>query len=936
MSTEETLRREIAFLGRLFGDVLRQFEGDAAFELVENIRGEAKQACDGDPDAGDRLAAILAGCSDRDLRVVIKAFSGFLELANLAEDRQRVRSLRRKEADSAPAPRRESIRAAVESLRSKGLDDDQLTSTLAAIDIELVFTAHPTEAKRKSLRSKLRRIRKLLSALDSDQMLPAERAEQELLLRGELTKLWQTDLVRPMPPTVMEEVQRGLSFQPVLWKTVPRILGEVRDAIKEYYPESPDQTATILRFGSWMGGDRDGHPYVTPETTEETVMWLRRAALEAHQATCWQLIDSISIAAEAGTPGAALLEAAERAVGQWPELGEELRRVAPFEGVRRWLRVINWRLKQTAAATLDAPPLPGEYASADELAADIDRIAQALRESQNTEVLRAEIQPWLDQVAAFGLQTARLDVRQHSGVYAGVMEEIWRATQFLPADQELTEENRQKLLLETLPIASNLSPVGLSETANRTLELFGLLRRIARRFGMSALGGHVISMTKAPSDLLTILWFWKWSERVDHWREGHNPEETAQADAADLLPIVPLFETIDDLEHGTEILTAALDLPVYRDHVRGLDDRQIVMIGYSDSTKDGGYLSAAWSLQAAQIEIFAAAKEYGIDVTFFHGRGGSLGRGGGPAARAIQSLPSTAFDGTLRLTEQGEVLAERYDDPLVAHRHLEQVVGSVLLAATKDSTQKPEAWRESMQRLSDASLQTYRELVDHPGFVSFFRTATPIAGIEGLAIGSRPSKRKKGDRIEDLRAIPWVFSWTQCRCLLPAWYGLGGAVAKLLDATPDATDLLADIYENWPFFRATIDNSALAVAKSNPPVFRRYAQIAIDMAAKNGAPETGGKAGAKEIADLLDRELESTRQAILTITGCDQLLDDIPWLQRSILVRNGYVDPLNFVQIELMKRAAAADDLSEEQKAELNRLTQRAIKGVAAGMRTTG
>ena len=923
MATDETLRREIAFLGRLFGDVLRQFEGDAAFELVESVRAEAKQACDGDPAAGDRLAELLAGCSDRDLRIVIKAFSGFLELANLAEDRQRMRALRRKQADNAPAPRRESIRAAFETLREQGYAVDQVAEALARVDVELVFTAHPTEAKRKSLRSKLRRIRGVLTDLDMDDLLDQERTALQTRLRGELTKLWQTDLVRPMPPTVLEEVRRGLSFQPVLWETVPKVLGEMRDAVNEYYPDTPDDAEGVLRFGSWMGGDRDGHPYVTPEITEETLMWLRHAALDSHQAVCTRLIDSISNACEPGSPGADLLDASAEAAASWPEVAAQLERTAPFEGYRRWLRVIRWRLQQTAAGKLDAPPAPGEYTSGDELAADVGRLAAALKAAGNDEILAAEIQPWLDQIKAFGLRTARLDIRQHSGVYRAVMDEIWETTQLTKPGQELSEEERCQLLLDTLAIAPNLSPVGVSADVNRTLELFGLLRKVARRFGMSVLGGHVISMTHAPSDLLTVLWLWKWSERVDHGLHHHDLEAT---DAKDILPIVPLFETIDDLKQANGILTTLLDTPVYREQVRALGDRQIVMIGYSDSTKDGGYLSAMWSLQAAQIELFAAAEERGVHVTFFHGRGGSLGRGGGPAARAILSLPSEAFDGSLRLTEQGEVLAERYDDPQIAHRHLEQVMWSVLMAATHKSDDQPAAWRETMQRLADASLAKYRELVEHPAFVPFFRTATPISGIEGLAIGSRPAKRKKGGGLESLRAIPWVFSWTQCRSILPAWFGLGGAVADLLEKEPGATDLLADMYENWRFFRATIDNSALAMAKSSPSVFRRYAELAI----------ADGGAGAQEVADLLDAEHARTRDAILTITGCGELLDDIPWLQRSIQVRNAYVDPLNFIQIELMKRSAAGDDLSEEDKAELARLTQRAIKGVAAGMRTTG
>ena len=919
MASDQTLRREIDSLGRLFGDVLRQFEGDEAFDLVEQVRALAKQFRDGNSPAGDQLATLLADLKGHDLLVVIKAFSGFLELANLAEDRQRVRALRSREEQRAPEPRRESIRAAILSLREQGFSAEQVDEALAAVDIELVFTAHPTEAKRKSLRSKLREIRRLLSSLDQSELLQREQREYEQRLRSEIVKLWQTDLVRPLPPTVMEEVQRGLSFQPVLWDASTAVLGELRDALDEAYPAGEGESARgiprVLRFGSWMGGDRDGHPHVTPETTQETVLWLRQAGLEAHRTRCAALIDSLSMSCEDSLSCPMLLTSADAAALKWPEVASRLERLAPMEGYRRWLRVIQWRLEQTAAGELDAPALPGEYDSAEQLTADVQQIAQSLRDTGNTEVLRNEIQPWLDQIATFGFSTARLDIRQHAEVYRKLMEEIWRATQFLAAnDPPLDEQARQRLLLETLPIASNLAPVGLSEAAKRTLNLFRLLRRIARRFGMAALGGHITSMTTSPSDLLTVLWLWKWSERVDGGSER---------DADDHLPIVPLFETIDDLQHATDILTTALDLPPYREHLRALGDRQIVMIGYSDSTKDGGYLAAAWALQCGQIELHKAAADMDVEVTFFHGRGGSLGRGGGPAARAILSLPSAAFDGSLRLTEQGEVLAERYDDPHVAHRHLEQVVWSVLMASTHDSGPQPDAWRSTMQGLADSALDAYRQLVDHAGFVPFFRTATPIAAIEGLRIGSRPAKRKRGDRIEDLRAIPWVFSWTQCRCLLPAWYGLGAAVTQLLNESQDATDLLCDMYENWPFFRATIDNSTLAVAKSNLPVFRRYAALA-------------EQDEATEIADMLYDEFERTRQAILTITGCDELLDDIPWLKRSIVVRNGYVDPLNFVQVELMRRANAAQDFSEEEAAELGRLTQRAIKGVAAGMRTTG
>lgn len=920
---DELLRREIDALGRLFGEVLRQFAGEEAFELVERVRALAKRFRDGEEAAGDELATLLKDLTEHQLQLVIKAFSCFLELANLAEDRQRVRSLRSRQLRDASKPQKESIRAALHTLKEQGFSAEQVKQALANVDVELVFTAHPTEAKRKSLRSKLRAIRQTLSALDNESLMPSEERAEQLALRREIVKLWQTDLVRPLRPTVMEEVQRGLSFQPVLWRTVPRIMGELREAVAECYPESKLQTPRVLRFGSWMGGDRDGHPHVTPPVTQETIVWLRRAAIASHLETCERLGDSLSMSCSDQRECPVLISAARQAAEKYPAIKPRLERIATLEGYRSWLAVIAYRLKQTAVEDWETPRPEGAYDSAAEFGQDVQLIANALADSGNVEVLETEIQPWIDQIAAFGFRTARLDIRQHAEVYRSVMEEIWIKAQRLDPDgPPLDEPARLKLLVDTMPIASSLSPIHLSAEAEKTLELFRVLRRTARRFGMEALGGHVISMTTAPSDLLTVLWLWKWSERVDLPIDPHIGDN----DEEDRLPIVPLFETIDDLRSGRDILATALAEPIYREYLRAQGDEQMVMIGYSDSTKDGGYLTAAWELQCGQMELHAKAKAEGIDITFFHGRGGSLGRGGGPAARAILSLPSATFDGSLRLTEQGEVLAERYDDPRIAHRHLEQVVWSVLMAATHNSDNQPPEWRETMQQLANLSLDDYHNLVDHEGFVPFFRTATPIAGIEGLQIGSRPAKRKKGDRIQDLRAIPWVFSWTQCRCLLPAWYGLGSAVSKLLEQQPDAAPKLQTMYRDWRFFRATIDNSMLAVAKSNLSVFRRYAVLA------------GDDPVAKEIAGMLIEEYERTRQAILTITETSELLENIPWLQRSITVRNGYVDPLNFIQIELMQRAADAnpDDMSEEAAEEMNRLMQRVIKGVAAGMRTTG
>jgi len=913
MSTDDQLRREIDFLGRTFGDVIRRFEGEAAFNLIEEVRRLARQFTSGDESAAGQLHQLIETLALEDLRIVVRGFSTFLELANLAEDRQRLRVLRRREAESHPKPYRESIDEAVASLHELGLAADDVQSLLERICVELVFTAHPTEAKRRSLRSKLRSIRAIMRELDSNQLLPKETQQLQARLRGELIKLWQTDFIRPTRPTVTLEVHRGLSFQSVLWSTMPRVLAALRDAVKAHYPQANVSIPPVIRFGSWVGGDRDGHPFVTPDITARTCQWLRHAALESHLETRSVLADSLSISRRQSPACRRLEERIEKSCRAWPELTSQVAGHGKFESYRRFLRVVRWRLEQTAAVELAGPTPSGSYRSPAELAADVELIRQVLLEDGNEEVAQCEVQSWLDQIAIFGFHTAKLDIRQHSAVHRGVMEEIWRSAGVVAADHSPDEQERQQLLSERLDPTQTPAPAAPSEKTAETLLLFQTLRRVARTYGMDALGGHIVSMTREPSDLLSVLWLWRWSEQTD----GGDPR-----DAQLHLPVVPLFETIADLEHAGHILGTLLDNAAYRAWLRTLHDRQIVMIGYSDSTKDGGYLAASWNLQRVQTDLHSVAEKRGVKLTFFHGRGGSLGRGGGPASRAILSLPTPAFDGTLRLTEQGEILAERYDDPAVAFRHLEQVLWSVVVATTHHAAEIPAVWRERMDAFTDRSFAAYRRLLEHPAFGRFFRTVTPIADIESMHIGSRPSRRVQSDRIEDLRAIPWVFAWTQCRCLLPAFYGLGAGLGEYIDATPESLAEVRSMYCEWPFFRATIDNAVLAVAKSNLPVFHRYCSL------------SGDDHGCLEIATAIEAEWRRTADVLQKITDCNELLDDIPWLKRSITVRNGYVDPLNLIQVELQLRGRAnGEELPPE---DLTHLRQLTVKGVAAGMRTTG
>ncbi|MBM4058216.1 MAG: phosphoenolpyruvate carboxylase, partial [Planctomycetes bacterium] len=475
---------------------------------------------------------------------------------------------------------------------------------------------------------------------------------------------------------------------------------------------------------------------------------------------------------------------------------------------------------------------------------------------------------------------------------------------------------RTRLLVRSLGTIGDLPRAGLSPLAADTLALFELLHTAAVRFGADCLGGAIVSLTRSPADVLGVLWLWRWAQgraRAD----GHP---VADHDVA----VVPLFEKIDDLARAHDTLATMLAEPAYRAHLAGRGDRQMVMVGYSDSTKDGGYLAACVGLQSAQERLHRTAARHGVRLTFFHGRGGSLGRGGGPAARGILSLPPETLDGSLRLTEQGEVLAERYDDVEIARRHLDQVAWATLVASTAPPPEPPAEWTTLATRMAARSLAAYRDLVDQPGFIGYFSKTTPIDDIESLPIGSRPARRRGERTLDDLRAIPWVFAWTQSRCMIPAWYGLGAALAEIKYEDRRDWQLVADMYRRWPFFRATVDNATLALAKADMAIASHYSELDDDHDAR------------RQIWQRIAAEYDRSRQVILDLVGGQELLGDIPWFRRSIEARNPSVDPLNLIQVEFMRRRRAAPSDEPAEAERLRDLLRLCVQGIAAGMRTTG
>ncbi|MCC7205206.1 MAG: phosphoenolpyruvate carboxylase, partial [Phycisphaeraceae bacterium] len=658
---------------------------------------------------------------------------------------------------------------------------------------------------------------------------------------------------------------------------------------------------------------------------QTTLTRMRAAATSKHLAACQELQARCSISRRRHGVSQALLRSLDRCTTRWPELAARVALMHPDEVYRQWLTAVTFRLEKTAAAQAGESVPEGAYPSARELAADVELLSQSLRQNGHEELADGGVQDWLDRIEVFGFHFARLDIREDARAVRQAVGEVLRLMGRCDDLAALDEHAKLAVLSEPIPseAAGKLNLDALTGPSRDLVEVFRHLQDAGRDFGQAALGVTIASMTHHASDVLAMLWLQRLGAAICSWSQSEGHDQI-------LLPVVPLFETIDDLRRAGPMMRDLLACPSYRAHVQRHGRLQMVMVGYSDSTKDGGYLSANWSLYQAQDQVTRIAERAGISVVFFHGRGGALGRGGGPAAQGILSLPPHSVQGRIRITEQGEVLAERYDDPEIALRHLEQMVWATLLVDVVGAKEPPAEWAVLLDDAASASYAAYRRLVEDPGFVWYFEQATPIAGIEGLPIASRPSRRRTQRTIADLRAIPYTFAWTQSRQVITAFYGLGTALEPLL---PAKLDLLRQMYRQWPFFKAVIDNAELAVAKCEPTIAAEYAQLVEDRDASS------------RIHGLIQSELARTRAAVLAVTGHSQLLDAVPWLQQSIAVRNPYVAAMNLIQVELLRRRRAllAESLAGQDPPAawpgLDRITELlrlSIQAVAAGVRTTG
>jgi phosphoenolpyruvate carboxylase len=918
----DALSQNIRLLADLLGRVISEQNGAAALELVERLRRQARQNRNqADYGTQRELAAAVNGLTTEQLLGLIKAFTHYFNVVNLAEAVERLRVVRLREARETPAPRRESIAAAVHEAAARGISADEIQRWLDNALIMPVLTAHPTESRRRTTLIKLRRVFDALVelTLHGERLDTHERREQLNLLERHVIGLWQSDDVRVQRPSVLDEVENGLFyFQTVLWELVPRLYREMEDALRDAYPQRAWRIGTFLRFGTWMGGDRDGNPFVTPVTTLATIRLMRRSMIGHLQQQLALLETELSQSVEQTAVSAALRERLNEYDQRFPQVAAGQNPHYVREAYRRLLHVMQARLSATAQRNdhlqlnwgdgVNSEPLA--YHGVAELQHDLDLIDQSLRANRASLIADGQLRDVRAKAAIFGLHGAQLDIRQHAGRHFSALSDIYAAEgRDLSAldDAALTALFAAETARSRPLTAARLS--AFSEATRETIETFRLIAAVLEQLDPDIIHTYIVSTTSRAADLLAVL-------LMAHDAGLYRRSTFSR------LNIVPLFETGADLERAPQLLEQLLNEPMFRDHLRLRGDTQEIMLGYSDSNKEGGFVAANWALYRAQVELTAVAERHGIRLRLFHGRGGAVGRGGGPSGQAIQAQPPGTLFGQIKMTDQGEMISDRYLDPLTAARHLEQVVHAVLRAGFSDSRAAPsDAWIDLMQELSQHSRQVYRTLVyDHPDFLAYFHGATPIDEISRLRIGSRPAARKSSGRIEDLRAIPWVFSWMQSRHTLPGWYGLGSALQHAAEQGRDRLEQLQLMYRNWPFFRTLLDNAQMIMLKADMQIAEQYAELVSDR-----------RTAATILADIR-AEYERTRRWILIIADIDDLLAGQPVLQHAIRQRNPYVDPLSVIQLELLRRRRQSGTIDPL----LETALLQSVNGIAAGLKNTG
>lgn len=907
------LREDIRLFGRLLGETIRSQEGDAVFDVVERIRQAAVRfRRDEDDAARHELEQMLNGLSRDETQKITRAFGFFSHLANIAEDQHHIRRTRA-HAMAASVPQQGTLARSIEKAAQAGVTPSELQRFFARALIVPVLTAHPTEVRRKSTIDREMEIAQLLAERDRVQLTPEEAKSNEQALRRAVLTLWQTSLIRRTRLNVIDEIMNGLAYYEYTFlRELPRLYAQLEDLLALPEPEGPHASLPpFFRMGSWIGGDRDGNPFVTAEVLREAVRLQSACAFDFYLKELHLLGGELPLDVRLVGVSEELRELAQRSPDRSPHRQDEPYRRA-ISGLYARLSAKSRELGHAEGfrhPVGDAPP----YGAAEEFAKDLAVIHGSLTSNGAGALAWGRLRGLRRAVDVFGFHLAGLDLRQNSDVHERTIGELFEKARPGTRYAGLAEEARISLLRSELTSPRLLASPFLSYSAETASEL-AIVRVAAeahRLYGAASIPNAIISKANSVSDLLEAALLLK--------EAGLLRPKDARLD----VNIVPLFETIDDLRASPRVMGELLALPEYKQLLGSRGGAQEVMLGYSDSNKDGGFLTSAWELYKAEIALVEVFRQHGVGLRLFHGRGGAVGRGGGPSFEAVLAQPGGAVQGQIRVTEQGEVIAAKYSNPDVGKRNLETLAAATLEATLlqSDEAAPRDEYLTVMAELSDRAYRAYRELVyETEGFDRYFWTSTVIGEIANLNIGSRPASRHNSTRIEDLRAIPWVFSWAQCRLMLPGWYGFATAVnGWLADHPGDGLTMLRAMYREWPFFRTMLSNMDMVLAKSDIAIASRYADLVPDAALREA------------IFGRIRTEWQQTIDTLLVITEQGALLERNPLLARSVRNRFPYIDPLNHVQVELLQRHRAGD--TDERVVQGIHLT---INGIAAGLRNSG
>jgi phosphoenolpyruvate carboxylase len=918
----EQLSEQINLIGSLLGCAMREQGEEESFQLIEKLRSACIKASQtGNDDYLKDAANTIHNLKFETLHFLIRGISTFFHLVNKAEQLEITRINREREKkSSAENPKKESIAEAVLQLKNQGFSGEQIDALLNRLDIQPTFTAHPTEARRRGLLQKQQKIAYALLQLSETDLTPHERHDIMNEIYRQIILLLTTDEVRPERLTVLNEVKHGLYFfKSSVWKTITKIYRDLEDAVGQYYKDYYD-IPVFLRFRSWIGGDRDGNPRVTPQVTRQTLGMHRETALNLYLDELKELRRELSISSR-------LVSVPEELFNS---LNEDARHYSIAESQLKFYRHEPFRLKiNYMMAKLDHlleqvrrennSPSTSDSESktytADDFISDLQLVKQCLEESGLQDIVqRGKLSDLIIRARTFRFHLMTLDIRQHSNVHVQAVSELLSVAEVTQNYTGLSESERVKVLERELRNPRPLIPENesISDSTNELLETFKVIRE-GHSLDQNAVGAYIVSMTHHVSNFLEVLLLGK---ETGLWKFKNGKVHTD-------LDVVPLIETIEDLENAEDLMNAAFENEIYKLHLQSRGNFQEIMLGYSDSNKDGGYWMANWSLHWAQEKLAESCNRHGIDFRFFHGRGGTIGRGGGRSNRAIQAMTGMEQNERIRFTEQGEVISFRYALPSIAHRHFEQIVHALLVSAKSTQMDEGEDLQDKkkqvLEEIVGKSMDADRSLIFHEKFWNWYTTITPIQHISKLPIASRPVSRgsESGVDFENLRAIPWGFAWTQTRYLVPGWFGTGKALYSMIEQDTEKFELLRQLYKDWPFFQVILDNAQQEMARTRLEISKFYAAM----------NEQG-------FADHIEEEFERAKTAILKITGQSEILENRKAIKKTIQLRNPYTDILNLVQVELMKRWQQEKDESRRDK--LQYALFLSINAIAAAMQSTG